>query len=57
MRIINRLRPPGEIKSVRLELETVTIRMVNDEVVVYRRIENEDVGVQESILRRRALSA
>ena len=53
MRIINRLREPGEIRSVRLESEKVTVRLVDDEIIIYRRSEDEDVGVQESVLRRR----
>ena len=57
MRIINQLRKPGEIRSVRLGPEIVTVRTVDDEVIVYRRVEGEDVGVQEGVLRRRTLSA
>ena len=54
MRLINRLRLPGEIRSVKLEPEKVTVRTVDDEVITYRRVEDEDVGVQESVLRRNA---
>ena len=52
MRIINRLARPGEIRSVQLSLESIVVRMFDDEVIKYRRIENEDVGGQESDLRR-----
>jgi len=55
MRLINRLARPGEIRSVQLTPESVVVRMTNDEVVTYRRAENEDVSVQESVLRRRSL--
>ena len=40
MRVINRLRLPGEIRSVWLETEKVTVRLVDNEVIVYRRIED-----------------
>jgi len=46
MRVINRLRNPGEIRSVRLEPEKVTVRLVDDEVIVYRRVEDEDVQTE-----------
>ena len=41
MRIINRLRNPGEIRSVRLEPEKVTVRLVDDEVIMYERVEDK----------------
>ena len=44
MRVINRLREPGKIRSVRLEPEKVTV-IADNEVIAYRRVENEDVGV------------
>ena len=56
MRIINRLALPGEIRSVRLGPEEVVVRLVNDEVIMYRRIENEDVGLQDVPFRRSSLS-
>ena len=46
MRIINRLALPGKIRSVGLSLEEVIVRLVNDEVIVYRRIENEDIPTE-----------
>ena len=53
MYVINRLRPPGKIKSIRLGEAVVKIRLVDGEVLVYRRIENEDVGMQDVQIRRR----
>ena len=46
MRIINRLRRPGEIRSVRLDEEIVRVRLVDDEEIIYRRIRDENVSLQ-----------
>jgi len=48
VRIINRLREPGEIRSVRLSPEGVVVRLVGDEIITYRRVESEDVDVDMS---------
>ena len=48
MRIINQLREPGEIRSVRLSPEGVVVRLVGDEIITYRRVESEDVDVDMS---------
>ena len=55
MRMINRLKPPGVIQSVRLDQELVVVRTFDGEIFTYRRIENEDVGMQEGNLRRGTL--
>lgn len=57
MRIINLLRKPGEIRSVRLGPKSVIIRTVDDEVMVYRRVSDEDVSVQDVRVRRGSLSS
>ena len=54
MRIINRLREPGEIRSVRLEPEKVTVRLVDDEMIIYRRVENEEFQVESQESHRRS---
>ena len=41
MRIINRLREPGKIRSVRLDEEIVRVRLVGDEEIIYRRVKDE----------------
>jgi len=46
VRLINRLRNPGEIRSVWLETEKVTVRLVNDEIIIYERIENEEIPTE-----------
>ena len=43
MYIINRLRTPGKIKSIKLTPEVVVVRTADNEEIVYRRIENESV--------------
>ena len=53
MRIINRLKPPGEIRSVRLSPEIVVVR-TDKEVFVYRRVEDGDVSMQDIQIRRSA---
>ena len=55
MRMINRLKPPGVIRSVRLDSELVVVRTFDGETFTYRRIENEDVGMQDFSVRRSAL--
>jgi len=55
MRIINRLAEPGGIRSVRLEPELVTVRTYDNVLLMYRRVENEDVSLKENVLRRRTL--
>jgi len=55
MRVINRLTEPGGIRSVRLEPELVTVRTYSNELITYRRIENEDVSLEKDVLRRRTL--
>ena len=55
MRIINRLTEPGGIRSVRLESELITVRTFDHKLIVYRRIENENVGMQDVSVRRRTL--
>ena len=57
MRLINRLRLPGEIRSASLNPETVIVRTIDDVVVVYRRTEDENVGVQDVSVRRSSLSS
>lgn len=52
MRIINRLRAPGVVRSVRLGEDTVQV-VTDDEVITYRRIENE--SVQDVHVRRSSL--
>jgi len=42
MRVINRLRAPGVIKSVRLDEDVVRV-ITDEEVMVYRRVENESM--------------
>lgn len=56
MRVINRLKPPGKIRSVRLEPERVTIT-TDTEVLTYRRVRDEDVSKQNVPVRRRPLSS
>jgi len=51
MRLINRLTPPGEIRSVRLDEDMVRVRLVDDKILVYRRIEDVSVKGQESLRR------
>ena len=48
MYIINRLRPAGIIKSIRLSSESVVIRTVDDEVLVYRRTDDENDGMKNT---------
>ena len=48
MRIINKLAPPGEIKSVRLTPEMVIV-WLGEETLVYRRI--KDAGMQDFSVR------
>jgi len=47
MYIINRLREPGVIKSIRMDEKVVKINLAGNEVLVFRRVENEDVDLQE----------
>ena len=47
MRVINRLALPGKIRSVRLTPEEVIVRM-DDETIVYRRVEDVQTESQES---------
>jgi len=39
MRIINRLRRPGEIRSVKLNPESVIVRTTDNEVIIYRKVD------------------
>ena len=55
MRVINRLAPPGEIRSVRLSPDEVVVRF-DEETFVFRRVKDEDVSREEDIVRRGALS-
>lgn len=50
MRVINRLKPPGEIRSVRLNLETVIVH-TDDEVIVYRRVEDVQTSSERPLRR------
>ncbi len=55
MKVINRLKRPGEIRSVRLDPEIVTIRTVDNKMIFYRRVEDGDVSVQDVSVRRGTL--
>ena len=53
MRVINLLRPPGEIRSVKLTPEVVIVR-TDDEILTYRRVDDVQTA-SESTLRRSPL--
>ena len=55
MRMINRLKPPGVIRSVRLDPELVVVRTFDGETITYRRIENEDASMQDFSVQRSTL--
>ena len=57
MRVINQLTTPGGIRSVRLEPELITVRTYDNKLIMYRRVENEDVSLEKDVLRRRTLPA
>ena len=52
MRVINNLRGPGEIRSVRLTPNLVVVRTVAGKEIVYRRVEDESNLSKEGQLRR-----